>query len=157
MLTRSTMLRLRRRLPVLLFLSLAANLFFAGAWLSDQAKGRPHDVDAHHDPLGVLESVAARLPPDDAAIVRKALDGKDRILAAERDRRRVVRERIKAVLEKDPFDKEALIRLLDDNEQAAADYRLRIREGLIEAAEAVSPDTRHRLAALETDQDKARR
>lgn len=157
MLTRSTMLRLRRWLPVLLFVSLAANLFFAGAWLSDQASVRPHEADARHDPLGVLESVASRLPPNDATIVRKAIDGKDRILVAERERRRNVRERLKTVLEKDPFDREALTRLLDENEQAATDYRRRIREGMIEAVEAVSPGTRRQLAVLETDQDKARR
>lgn len=157
MLTRSTMLRLRRRLPVLLFVSLAVNLFFAGVWLSDQAAVRPRAGESKYDPLGVLESIAARLPADDAAIVRKAIDGKGRILAAERERRRAVRGQLKSVLEKDPFDREALIRILDDNERAAADYRLRVREGLVEAVEAVSPGTRRQLAVLETDPDKARR
>lgn len=139
--------RASRWLPLAFLLSLAANLFFGGVMLAD---GR-HPPRTGGDPVLLLDRVAAKLPPVDAAIVRKSIDGRGQILAAERDRRKEFKRRVRELLQSDSFDKTALSRLLDDNEKAEADFRRRMREGFAEAAAAVSPEARRLISQFETE------
>jgi uncharacterized membrane protein len=136
--------RFSRWLPLLFLASLAGNVFLGGIMVADR---RP-TASPGSDPVRALDRVVAQLPADDAAIVRRAIDGRGQILAAERDRRKDFRHAVSAVLRAEPFDREALVRVIDAYEKEEAVFRQRMRAGFIDAASTVSADARRQIADL---------
>jgi uncharacterized membrane protein len=153
MVSRLTVLRLRRLSLPALVVSLAANLFFGGLWLAGWEGANRHPVE----PAGFLEQAAGRLPPNDMAVVRQAILEKKRLSAADRERRKEFRQRLREALQGDPFDLAAVVRLLEENDRASADYRRRMREGLLNAAASVSAETRRQLSVMDAERERFER
>ncbi|PWC32065.1 periplasmic heavy metal sensor [Azospirillum sp. TSO22-1] len=140
--TRTT---LRRWMPVALMLSLAVNFFFAGLAVSHVGRPPP-PPHGPPGPEGFLQRLAETLPPDDAVILRRALDANRATMQAEHDVRESFPQRIRAALLAEPFDPKALLAVFETTDQQERALRQRVQASLAEAAAAMSPEGRRRMA-----------
>lgn len=138
----------RNRWPtIVLLLSLGANMFLGGFLLGHRPPPfGPPPGGGPPDPAHMVERVAARLSPDDAAILRRALDANRDLFEEERRRRREFPDRLRAALKAEPFDPKALLRIFEENDREEAQSRGRIAAALVASVAAMSPEGRRRMA-----------
>lgn len=142
--TTPTPRRPRRWMPIALIVSLAANMFLGGLILSHLGRFGP--PPGPPGPERFIEHLAATLPPDDAALLRRALDANRDTLAAEHRLRETMPERIRTALLAEPFDAGALVAVFTDNDGRERELRQRVQRALADAAAAMSPEGRRRMA-----------
>lgn len=140
----------RNRWPmIVLLLSLGANMFLGGFLLGHRPPPfgpPPPGGGPPPDPARMVERVASLLPPEDAAILRRALDANRDLFEEERRRRRDFPNRLRTSLKAEPFDPKALLRIFEENDRDEAQTRGRIAAALVAAAAAMSPEGRSRMA-----------
>ncbi len=132
-------------MPVALMLSLAVNFFFAGLAVSHVGRPPP-PPHGPPGPEGFLLRLAETLPSEDAAILHRALDANRATIRAERDVRDSFPQRLRAALLTEPFDPQALMAVFETTDQQERALRQRVQASLAEAAAAMSPEGRRRMA-----------
>lgn len=104
---------------------------------------------AHHGPPGIdrfVDSMAAGLPPDDAAILRNTFAEHREALREPDHDRDAFHERIGELLQAEPFSPEALAAFFAEQRES---HHVRIRlmeESIVKAAAAMSPQGRRQMA-----------
>lgn len=132
-------------MPVALMLSLAVNMFFAGLAVSHVGR-RPPPPHGPPGPEGFILRLAETLPPDDAALLHRALDANRPTIRAEHEVRESFPQRLRIALLAEPFDPKALIAVFEDTDRQEHALRQRVQASLAEAAAAMSPEGRRRMA-----------
>ncbi|WP_448192413.1 periplasmic heavy metal sensor [Azospirillum sp. sgz301742] len=136
--------RPRRWMPIALIVSLATNMFLGGLILSHAGRrGPPHGPPG---PERFIEHLAATLPPDDGALLRRALEANRDTLNAEHALHESMPQKIRAALLAEPFDPAALVSVFTDNDTRERDLRQRMQRALADAAAAMSPEGRRQMA-----------
>lgn len=102
-------------------------------------------------PMRLLEHMAERLPPDDAALLRAAIEGNRPEMDELARRHREFPDRIRTVLLAEPFDPQALARLFEEQDRREAQVRDHVQSVLIKVAAAMSPEGRRRIAEFRPD------
>ncbi len=121
----------------LLLVSLGLNLFLGG-WAASELWHRP----PMPPPGGMVEHLAARLPPADAQIVRDAFAPVD----ARFREGRGLREDVMAALRATPFDPQALDAALARELDGQAAFGRALRDAFVGAATKLSPEGRRIMA-----------
>jgi len=149
-----------RRAPVwmrvALVFSLAFNLLIvgivAGAIVSGRAGGPPRIVDLSLGPL------TRALSDEDRAAIGEALRSRDGFRPPRPVQRIAAAREVKQALLAEPFDREALARLLDAQRSHAAEVFLAGQDVLLDRLEAMTPEERRAFAdRLAEEYRKARR
>lgn len=135
-----------RWLFLALLASLGANMFLAGYLLGARPPFGP--PPGPPNPLRLLEHMAEQLPPDDASLLRAAVESNRPELDELGRRHREFPDRVRAVLRADPFDPQALARLFEEQDRREAQVRERFQSVLIKVAAAMSPEGRRRIAGF---------
>lgn len=132
-----------RALGLALAASLLVNVFLAAAILAQSFfhRGPP-------PPGGLAERMARDLEPADAAILRQAFDRTGERLDRLHRLKRDGFDKVPRALEAQPFDPLALRAAFAEGEAAHAEMGQVIAETVVEAATAMSPDGRRRLARM---------
>jgi uncharacterized membrane protein len=135
-----------RWLLVLLFVSLAVNLFFAGMVTARHVFGPPPPPPPGRMISRFVDDLADELPAPDQTTLRRIfrahqaeIEQRSAEIARSRDR---VREAIVA----DPFERDALAAALDAANDKERELRKVLQGVLFEAASEMSPEARHKLA-----------
>jgi uncharacterized membrane protein len=132
-----------RWLPAVLLVSLAGNMFLGGAMFAGGPRlGRPPD------PIQAIERLAATLSQADAAVVRRALDAHRSEILADHEGREVLHHQVRLALLSEPFDPQALSRLLEAGESAEQAMHERWRQVLVDVAAALSPEGRRKIVTF---------
>lgn len=141
---------IRNRWPmIVLLLSLGANMFLGGFILGHRPPPfgpPPPPGGPPPDPARMVERVASQLAPEDAAILRRALNANRSLFEDELRRRHEFPNRLRAALKAEPFDPKALLAVFEENDREEAQLRERIAAALVGAAAAMSPEGRRRMA-----------
>lgn len=124
--------------------SFALNLFLAGMVASRLLA--PDFPPPPPPPERMVEEIAATLPVADAAILRQVFAAHAAALEEGHRQRRRTPERVRAVLAADPFDVAALRAAFAEGRDAFAALDRALEAAVVEAAEQMSSDGRHRLA-----------
>jgi uncharacterized membrane protein len=137
-------LRSVRWRSVILVLSLALNLFFAGLFVTRHAFG-PRGPDAMLARL--IGELGAQLSDPDRATLQRVFDAHAAEIKERSAQARQSRTGIRAAMVAQPFDPAALTSAVE--EAGARDLAMRraVERMLLEAAPQVSPDGRGKLAA----------
>lgn len=138
-------LRTVRWRSVILVLSLALNLFFAGLFATRHAFGPPRGPDAMLARL--IGELGAHLSDPDRATLRRVFDAHEAEIKERSAQAMQSRAGIRAAMVAEPFDLAALTAAVE--EAGAHDLAMRraVERMLVEAATQVSPDGRGKLAA----------
>lgn len=143
-----------RRLAVALIASVGVNLLLAGVivggmgfrpFLGPGGPGGPSGPD------GMIERLAERLNPKDAKIVRDAVRAHRSEFVKNDPERREFPNRIRAALVADPFDPEALRRVLDAEDARDAAFREQLRRTAVRVATEIDPESRKIIAETRPD------
>ena len=133
-----------RTFQIVLFVSLALNLFLAGIlaarWLAPVW---------HHEPRGgpeaIVERLTSRLPSTDAGVMRAAFQANQAKLAGAfgelQQARREVRQRLVA----EPFDPDALARAVADLQVKQNAFFAALQDTILPAVGKLSPEGRSHL------------
>jgi uncharacterized membrane protein len=133
----------RRWMPVALVASLGINMFLVGFLVGNHGGPPPPPPD----PQRIVDRAIEMLPPQDADVLRAVWD-RLRPSMPPGPPLRDFPLRVKAILLREPFDPDALSRLFEEQERLEKKRRALLLTGLIEAATAMSPEGRKRLAEL---------
>ncbi len=134
---------MNKKLLWLLLASLAANVFLGvtvGMHFSRGPKGPPPR------PERLLEEMADVLPPEDARVLRAAMEAHRTDFSESRDEPRRHHEQIRLALMAEPFDVEAFRRASSEFRAKRERMGDRLDVVLIEALPKMSPEGRKRLA-----------
>lgn len=134
----------------LLLASLTLNLFFVGTIgalaIRHFVAPPPFGFDRPRTAAARIERLAATLPPADAAKLRSAFQAQAAAVEAERDTLNRAIEGIQAALRAQPFDVAQLRAAMDQARAARPVYEGTMQDILVNAAIAMSPEGRSRLA-----------
>jgi uncharacterized membrane protein len=138
-------LRTVRWRPVVLVLSLAVNLFFAGLFVTRHVFGPPRGPDAALARL--IGELGGQLSAPDRATLQRVFATHEAEIKERGEQAMQSRAAIRAAMVAEPFDSTALTAAVA--EAGARDMAMRraIERMLVEAATLVSPEGRSRLAA----------
>jgi uncharacterized membrane protein len=139
------LLRTVRWRSVILVLSLAVNLFFAGLFVTRHAVGPPRGPEAMLARL--IGELGARLSDPDRATLQRVFDAHEAEIKERSGQAMQSRAGIRAAMVAEPFDPAALIAAVDEASARDLAMRRAIERMLLEAATQVSPDGRGKLAA----------
>ena len=153
------LLRQRKWLALLLVLSLAGNVFlgglYAGAWLgekdgTEEASGDGKGGDAKDQPgLRILRRMAEALPEGERASFEAAIAGeRDKLLAASLAMKDA-REKVRAVIKAEPFDRAQLDAAFADMRDKSRIFFEMMHGVMANAVEKLSPEARHKLSEME--------
>jgi uncharacterized membrane protein len=134
-----------RWLFVLLLVSLAVNLFFGGLVVARHVMAPPHPPEPRLPRL--VEDLARHLAPADAAILHRVFAAHTAEIEERSANAAQARDRIRQAMSREPFDPAALRASFEDARSKDMDLRRAVQDVLLEAATAVSPDGRGKLAA----------
>jgi uncharacterized membrane protein len=136
---------------VLLFVSLALNVFFLGVlgatavrqlWLQPPAAFEPSRTAAER-----IDRLAASLPAADAEKLRAEFRSREQALEAAHSTYRRAQDAVRAALRADPFDLAAVRAAMADTRAARQALDLALHEVIASAAAHMSPAGRNRLAS----------
>lgn len=136
---------LQRWMPIALMLSMAVNMFFAGLAVSHIGRPPP-PPHGPPGPEGFFQRLAETLPAEDAAILRQAIDANRSTMQAEHEVRESFPQRIRTALLTQPFDPKALMAVFEETDGRERALRQRVVSALVDAAAAMSPEGRRRMA-----------
>jgi uncharacterized membrane protein len=139
------LLRRIRWRSVILVLSLAANLFFAGLFVTRHAFGPPRGPDSMLARL--IGELGAHLSDPDRATLQRVFDAHQAEIKQRSAQAMQSRAGIRAAMVAEPFDPAALTAAVDEASARDQAMRRAIEHMLLEAATQVSPDGRGKLAA----------
>lgn len=143
-----------RLVPVLLALSLAANVFLGG-FIAGRLLG-PHGMH-HGGPRGPGAFEAQAMTPEGREIVRAAFKAeRESLIASKRESVRL-RAQVSEALAAEPFDRAAVERAVEALQAEDAAHRRRVATILIAAAGKLSPADRKALAERHFDQRRGKR
>ncbi len=129
-----------------LAVSVLLNLFMVG-WEASHLFHRGPPPGPSEMIQGLVDRLAARLDPADAAILRASYAARHAELPTQdRDQLRVLMGRIRAALTADPFDPAALDAALRDGEERRAAFDRVVRAIAVDAASRMSPAGRRTVA-----------
>lgn len=131
----------------LLPVSLALNVFL-GTVLVVREPGRPHGPPpgGPRGPLGIVEELAADLPPADAVALRNVVAKRAQEIEYRNRVWRGTPERITTVLAAPDYRPEQLRAVLDEGREAHRAMDDAVAESILEAASALSPEGRQVVA-----------
>lgn len=121
-----------------LLVSLGVNMFLAGLALSRLRPPPPIN------PMRMVDHIADQLPPADAAILREAVETRRVGMMEEELKMRTFPERLRAALQAEPFDPSAFAAVFGEGCRRDSDFG----SAMVEAAQKMSPEGRHRWAAV---------
>lgn len=130
-------------LPIVLLVSLGANLFLAG-WLLGGRSLRPPPPPPDH----FNDQIHERLSSDGAKVMQTAFDAIRRRFETHAREGRALRDRQMSLLQAEPFDADAYVRALQDSRVARERDRVLADQEIARAIALLSPDDRHQLAAI---------
>jgi uncharacterized membrane protein len=139
------LLRTIRWRSVILVLSLAVNLFFAGLFVTRHAFGPLRGPDSMLARL--IGELGAHLSDPDRAILQRVFDTHEAEIKQRSAQAMRSRAGIRAAMVAEPFDPAALTAAVDEASARDQAMRRAIERMLLEAATQVSPDGRGKLAA----------
>jgi len=132
-----------RRVQILLFVSLALNLFLAGflaaRWLAPEWHERPHG------PQAIVERLTSHLSGADAEVMRAAFQANQDKLAAAFGELQQARREVRQILAAQPFDPDALAKAIADVRTKQGAFFAVIQDTILPAVGKLSPEGRKRL------------
>lgn len=144
------------RLGLALIASLGVNLLLVGVIVGGmgpmvlfgpRGPGGPGGPgDPGRGPERMIERMAERLEPRDAEIVRAAVRERGDRFRREEPRFREFPQRIREALSAEPFDPEALRRVLGEADAREAQFRAEVRDTAVRVATEISPASRKIIA-----------
>jgi uncharacterized membrane protein len=136
----------------LLIGSLALNLFFIGliASMAVRSLGPAPEVPSNRRDSARIESIAATLPPADAARLRAEFANRRATIEAAREDIARAQDGIRATLRAEPFDAEAMRRAMADTRAARENLYQNIGSVISTAAAEMSQAGRNKLADWRT-------
>lgn len=138
-------LRRVRWRSIVLLLSLAANLFLAGLFISRHAFGPPRGPDAMLARL--IGELGADLSAPDRATLRRIFAAHEAEIKLRGEQAMQSRAAIRAAIVAELFDPAALTAAVEEASTRDLAMRRAVERMLVEAATQVSPEGRGRLAA----------
>lgn len=134
-----------RRLVIVLSVSLALNLFFAGFLVARAAFGRrgPRGPQDMHEPFAAMMGGE---PGGDDDLARKIMHRHRDALSSERKGLREARRETVEALVAEPFARERLERALEQTRVHTAASQRAMHDALVEYAEGLDPEQRRRFA-----------
>jgi uncharacterized membrane protein len=143
--------RRERGFSKFMLISLALNIFFVGAAGALAARyylGEPQwrvKARDHHDPARRIERLAARLAPEDAAILRAEFASRASAAEAARETLRRSREDIRRTLQAEPYDAARARAAMAASRAAHSAFYAVLQDVVVSAAARMSPAGRVRL------------
>lgn len=131
-------------LVLALLSSLGGNVFLGGFVLGrgDGRHGPPPP------PEHMLERLAERLSPADAAVLRGVINAGRGQFDADMARRRGFHDKLRAALTAEPFDPAAFEKMLADHDDGEYAAHQHMRRAMVAAAAALSPEGRRAMADM---------
>jgi len=152
-------LRQRKWLALLLLLSLAGNVFlgglYAGAWLGDEdgteeASSDGKGGEAKDQPgLRIFRRMAEALPDAERATFEAAIAGERDKLAAAGLAMRDAREKVRAVIKTEPWNRTALDAALADMRAKSRTFFEMMHGVMANAVAQLSPEARRKVSEVE--------
>lgn len=122
----------------LLFLSLAGNLFMGGALLGKGYGHQPRHAEWEKRDRELKE----KLSEQDRAALKESMAANSERFKALKDRREEAREVVRAAMEAEPFDQQALDAALKAEQEVKMELLTAMREAKAQAMEKLSPEGR---------------
>jgi uncharacterized membrane protein len=123
--------RLTLALGLALLVSLGANFFLVGFWLSQP------------EPRG---GFAEKVPEADRAVMKREFDSRRDQIEAGRAQLRQASQNVRSALQANPFDRAKLEAALAEMRRVNSEYRAATHQALAASAAQVSPEGRARMA-----------
>ncbi|HML13230.1 MAG TPA: periplasmic heavy metal sensor [Xanthobacteraceae bacterium] len=130
----------------ILFVSLALNLFFIGAWAALTWR---HYAGAHHGPMtpeSRIERLASALPADDAAKLRAQFRAHEADIEAATAAYRLAQRRMREALRAEPFNSDTLRADMVEARAARGKLDATLQDVIASAVATMTPEGRRNLA-----------
>ena len=135
-----------RRSRWILFVSLALNLFFIGAWAAFAWRHYAWERHGRWSPETRIERLAASLPPRDGEKLRSEFRARERNIEAAITIYRQAQRQMREALRADPFNAEALRAAMAEARTARGKLDEALQDVIASAGAAMTPEGRRSLA-----------
>jgi uncharacterized membrane protein len=136
-----------RWLVIVLLASLGVNLFFAGRFSARHAMGPPPPPDPSVMLPHLIDDLASVLAEPDTAVLRQVFRSHEAEIRERSAEVRRAHDGVRDALDRDPFERTALLAALDTVAAKDAALRQVMQQAMIETANKISPEARHKLAS----------
>jgi len=142
----------RSWIVIALIVSVGLNLFLGGLMVGRWISGPPHrpfataERGSGGEPGRFLHRMASTLPPEHRPVFDAVISKHQNRIAELASEAREAREQVRAVLNKEPFDRAALDRAFENIRARNIALQTEIQMTISEAAAGLPPEARQRLA-----------